>query len=92
MPHVSSSSCVGFQQITSLAAAQSLTVPTEGCTFFVVQAEGQSVRYRQDGTDPTAAVGMTLAVGAAVNFTTDPSKVRFIETAASAKINVEFYK
>jgi hypothetical protein len=92
MAHLATSSCVGYQQITSLSSAASLTVPTEGAAFAVVQPESQAVRYRQDGTNPTAGVGMQLAVGASVMFTGDLSRIKFIETAASAKLNVEYWK
>ncbi|UCH46493.1 MAG: hypothetical protein JSU95_10195 [Betaproteobacteria bacterium] len=57
----------------------------------VIVAEGQSVRWRDDGIAPTATVGMPLAVGATLNYDGDLNKIKFIETAASAKINVSYY-
>ena len=60
-------SCIGYQQITSLSSAASLTVPTtdkngsfQKPTFALIICETQNVRWRDDGTAPTASVGMPL--------------------------------
>jgi hypothetical protein len=57
----------GYQQITGTGAVAALTVPA-GATFAVVQPEAQGVRYRDDGTNPTAAVGMPIGSGVSVTF------------------------
>ena len=51
--------CMGYQQITPNAAT-ALTVPTtdkngnkQQPTLIVITPEGQNVRWRDDGTDPT---------------------------------------
>lgn len=82
----------GFQQITSLSSSTALTVPS-GAKVALIQAETQSVRWRPDGstTAPTASVGMVLAAGETLPFTGDLSAIRFIETAASAKLNVSYF-
>lgn len=81
-----------FQQITALSSATALTVPS-GAKVALIQAESQSVRWRPDGstTAPTASVGMVLAAGETLPFTGDLSTIRFIETAASAKLNVAYF-
>jgi hypothetical protein len=82
---------LGYQQITSLVAATALTIPT-GASFCMITPETQAVRWRDDGTDPTAAVGYPLAVGAELRFTAGQlTSLKFIEQAASAKINVCYY-
>jgi hypothetical protein len=53
---------LGYQQITSLSSATALTVPT-GATVAVIIPETQAIRWRDDGTNPTASVGMPLASG-----------------------------
>lgn len=91
--------CMGYQQITSLSAAASLTVPTRtpnGSTasprLVLLQCESQSVRWRDDGTSPTASVGMILNVGdQPYPYDGDLNKIKFIETATSAKLNVSYY-
>lgn len=84
---------LGYQQVTSLSASAGLTVPA-GATRCLLQCETQNVRYRIDGatTAPTASVGMILYAGApATPFEGNMNTVRFIEVAASAKLNVEYF-
>ena len=81
---------LGYQQITSLASATALTVPV-GATVAVIQAESQSIRWRDDGTNPTTSVGMVLSAGESVFFTGSLSTFKAIEVAASAKLNISYY-
>lgn len=90
--------CFGYQQITSLSSAAGLTVPTTDKqgnlrqpTFALIVAETQGVRWRDDGTAPTASVGMPLAVGVPLQYDGDLTNIKFIETAASAKLNISYY-
>lgn len=83
---------LGYQQITSLSAAAALTVPA-GATTAVIRAEAQAVRWRDDGTDPTATVGMPVATTDTPLVYTGPlSKIRFIEQTSGAKLNVSYYR
>lgn len=91
-------SCLGYQQITSLSTAASLTVPVvdknglnQKPTFALIIAETQNVRWRDDGTAPTASVGMPLIVGVPLQYDGDLSKIQFIEQTASAKLNISYY-
>lgn len=81
---------LGYQQITSLSGAAALTVPT-GTKFCVVQTETKDVRWRDDGVDPTASVGMLVPAGLSILLEGNLPNLRFIETAASAKLNVSYY-
>jgi len=80
----------GYQQITALSSAAALTVPDEA-RIALVQAESKSVRWRDDGTNPTTSVGMVLDAGAVLLYDGSLSALRFIETAASAKLNISYY-
>lgn len=89
----------GYQQITSLAASVGLTIPTvdaQGNTHkpnaVLLYPEAQNVRWRADGTAPTATVGMLLPSTATQPFYYDGdlNAIRFIESAASAKLNVVY--
>lgn len=82
--------CLGYQQITSLSSASGLT-PPQGATMALVVAETQGVRWRDDGTAPTASVGMPIAAGAYLNYDGDLNRVKFIEQTASAKLNISYY-
>lgn len=83
---------LGYQQITSLSAAATLTIPT-GAATAVVTPESQDVRWRDDGTAPTASVGMPITAGQPYTFPTATvlSALQFIEQSASAKLNVSYY-
>jgi hypothetical protein len=85
-------SAISYQQITSLSAAAGLTVPTNAAGA-VITAESQGVRWRSDGTDPTASVGMPLASGASITFSTRAEllALKFIEQTTSAKLNIAYY-
>ena len=65
-------------------------IPGNGAVV-MIQAEAQNVRYRADGEDPTAAVGVLLAAGE--SHTIDlgegsASQIRVIQTAGGAILNV----
>lgn len=81
---------LGFQRITSLSAATVLTVPT-GARLALLQCETQNVRWRDDGTDPTATVGALLRTGTDFWYSGKLSAMKFIETTASASLNVSYY-
>lgn len=89
---------LGYQQITSLSSAVGLTVPSVdvnglACkpSIAIITAESQAVRWRDDDTDPSGTVGMPLASGATLQYDGDLTKIRFIEQAASAKLNITYY-
>ena len=83
----------GCGQITSLSAAVHLTPPT-GAILAVISVEGQPVRWRDDGTAPTAAVGILTPVvtSAPMTYGGSLSAIQFIQTAASATIDVCYYQ
>jgi hypothetical protein len=83
---------VSYTQVTSLAAATALTPPTDA-TFALVQVQDGVVRYRPDGVDPTASVGMLLyATAPATPFSTFTG-LKFINaTGSTALLNIFWYK
>ena len=48
---------LAYEQVTVSTAVKTLTVP-KGAVRAIFGVEGQSLRYRLDGTDPTASVGI----------------------------------
>jgi hypothetical protein len=81
----------GYQQLTSLSSASGLNLATNAYRA-LIQAQDQNVRWRDDGTDPSATVGMVLAAGETMFYTGDLSAIKFIEVATSAIINVSYYR
>lgn len=89
---------LGYQQITTLSSATSLTVPDKdvqglSCkpSIALITPETQAVRWRDDGVAPTATVGMPLAVGVTLQYDGDLTKIQFIEQVGGAKINISYY-
>jgi len=82
--------CYGYQQITNLSAATGLTIPV-GATVALIQAETQDVRWRDDGTAPTASVGMIIGAGTTLPYTGNLYAIKLIQATASAKLNISYY-
>ena len=89
---------LGYEQITTESASVGLTVPVRDLNgmsckpaIALIVAEGAAVRWRDDDVDPTASIGMPLAIGVTLQYDGDLGKIKFIEQAASAKINISYY-
>lgn len=82
---------LGYQQLTSLGSATSLTVPA-GAVEALIVCESQTVRWRDDGSAPTASVGMPLTANTPFPYTGNLSALQIIQTTASATCNVSYYK
>lgn len=83
---------LGYEQVTTLTSAVGLASIPDGARYALIQAEAQAVRYRDDGTNPTSTVGMIIPSGGSVWYTGQAlQKLKFIEAAASAKLNVLYY-
>lgn len=84
---------VGFQTIAGAAAATALTVPALAVRGkALIQVEDQDVRWRDDGTSPTAAVGTLLQAGRQFFYEGDLSAIEFIEVAVATEINISYYQ
>lgn len=82
------------QYSVAITTSTALTVPT-GSLFAVVCAAGNSVNYTYDGTTtPTSSVGLPLASGQCIQFSgaTVLANLKFIQTAATATLNVGYTK
>lgn len=86
---------LGYQQITAgtLASSTTLTVPATS-TIAVIQVEAAGVRWRDDGTAPTATVGMLLAPGNTLTLSgaAELAAVAFILSSGSPILDVSYYK
>ena len=91
---------LGFCQITSLGSAVALvtascstgSVPA-GAVIAEICVETASVRYRDDGTAPTAAVGIIVTAGTCYSYAIIPlTAVQFIAVSGSPVVDVAFYK
>jgi len=90
--------CLGYQQITSLVSAQRLTVPQRDLqglnqkpTFALITPLTGAVRWRDDGVAPTASVGLPLAAGVTLQYVGDLTKIQFINNGGTAELNISYY-
>lgn len=84
---------LGYVQFTAgtIDAATGLTVPA-GASFAMITPEAQAIRWRDDGTNPTAAVGQPLAVGSELRYDANGlGRIKFISQVAGAILNVTFF-
>lgn len=81
---------LGYEQNTSLATVQGLK-PPNGARVALIQGLSQNVRWRDDSTDPDATTGMQLIATRDFLYTGDLAKIKFIEEAASAELNITYY-
>jgi hypothetical protein len=78
----------------TVASSTALTVPA-GATYAVVCVEAQNVRWTWDGTTtPTSTVGNLILAGQCTSFSGASilAALRFIQTASSATLDVEYAK
>lgn len=83
---------LGYAQLTGLTTAKGFASVPAGANAVLIVASGQPVRWRDDGTAPTASAGMHLAVDTEFLYTGNLSAIEFIEESASATVDVTFYK
>lgn len=87
---------VGYQQFAAGAVdtAQALTIPTtrgQRPSYAIITAVTQAIRWRDDGTAPTTAVGMPLPVNTPFVYDGDLAAIRIIASTAGAEVNVSYY-
>lgn len=81
----------GYQQLAVSSTAVAPTVPA-GATAALITVETAAVRWRDDGTDPTASVGCPIASGdPPFMYTGDLSALKFIRQTVDAVVNINFY-
>lgn len=81
---------LGYQQLSSLSSAAGLTPPSGSVEAFVI-CTGQTVYWRDDGTAPTATIGMPLPINTPFPYTANLVAIKFIQTQASAVCNVSYF-
>lgn len=81
---------LGFEQIASPAVSTALTVPG-GARIALFSAEVQNIRFRSDGTAPTAAIGARIVKDLnPFMYVGDLKAIRVIQETAGGILNVEY--
>lgn len=92
LPTVSAAlTSTGFVLVSSFSVSTGFTPPANSTVCFV-QAEGNNVRFRTDGTAPTASTGQLLPTSVLMQLTANLAGVRFIPVTGSATLDVDCYK
>jgi hypothetical protein len=81
----------GHQQLTVNGAAQAPTIPL-GTTYAMIRAE-VDVRWRDDGTAPTAAIGYPLYAGEELRYdaVTGLANLKFFNISTGGTVNIAYY-
>src|SRR3990167_7230351 len=86
-----------FEALAVAGTAVGFTAATYGTSggqaiCATAKGEGAQIRYRTDGTNPTATVGVPAEIGAVITVwgSRDIASIRFIATGAAATLNTEY--
>lgn len=83
---------VGYTQITDVSSAVGVGTIPVGTKLAMIQPTAQNVRWRDDGSSPTATVGMLLVANDMLVYSGPLASIKFFEAAGGAKLNISFYK
>lgn len=83
---------LGFEPIADLSSVVRLPSPPPKAAYALIQAYTKAIRWRDDGTDPTATVGHLIPAGKTYRYLGNLLKIRLIEQEASATASVTFYE
>ena len=85
----------GYEQIAVSSAVKSLTPPnatTGGIPHYALIRTDQDIRWRDDGTNPSASVGMVLKANEVLLYDGKMQTLRLIRVSADATVDVSYYK
>ena len=83
---------LGYVQDTIISAATALPTVPAATTVALIQAEGANIRWRDDGVDPTAAVGMLFGAGTAFWYRGTFAAFKVIQVSTGGILNVSYYQ
>lgn len=86
----------GYQQITPVPTGTTLTIPAGSAGGSPVRwaqicVATNAVKWRDDGTAPTASVGMTIAAGSCYAYSGSLSAIQFIQITSPAVLDISYY-
>jgi len=82
---------LGMETLNGLSAVKGLPNVPPKAIYALLQAHGNAVRWRDDGTDPTAAIGHLIPADKKYRYISELLKIRFTEASASATLTVTYY-
>jgi hypothetical protein len=90
MPAKDSASAGAYQQMSVTTVVNLATVPSQA-TYALIIPETNGIRWRDDGTDPTAGVGMPVAASSTLRYDGDLTKLRIVSQTGTATVNVSYH-
>lgn len=75
--------------LAAQVAAAGLTL--DGVELVVIQVETAALRWRDDGTAPTTAIGMQVFTSSTFFYTGDFSKIQFIAGGTGTIVDISLY-
>lgn len=92
VPKAPTYTALGYRQVTATGTVFTLPTPPAGARRAIIQAEAQAIRWRDDATDPTATVGMTIPAGGELRYDgASMAAWRGIAATAGAIANIAYY-
>lgn len=90
---IKSSAPLGYAQaaLTTVQALSALLAVPAGATYAILTAETNGFRWRDDGTNPTAGVGMPVAAGSTLVYDGDLSAIRVVSQTGTCTLNVAYF-
>ncbi|MDM9556058.1 hypothetical protein QU926_20810 [Pseudomonas asiatica] len=83
---------LGYQQMAVATGSVSpAPVAPDGTIVALMKIEGAPVRYRDDGVNPTQAIGMPLTVGESLVYDAVMLDMRLIAQQGGAIVNIAYY-
>lgn len=85
---------LGYEQLVSTAAgnAQRAKLVPPGCDRYMLNVEGGSVRYLDNGEDAQVGRGMLFPVGTSVFMVADPRFISVCGESGAATVNLLYYR
>lgn len=91
--------CVGYEQKTVSSASTTFTasnyVPTDGrpsANYVLLKVASGAIRFRMDGTDPSATVGFPLSAGDQITIPCNPGDIEMIRQSADSVVEALFFR
>jgi len=84
----------GYEQIVLSGGATGLTPPTlatRGQPHLALIRTDQDIRWRDDGTPPTATVGVVLLAEEVLLYDGKVEDIQLIKVAATATVDISYY-
>jgi hypothetical protein len=86
-----SASAGAYQQMTVTTVVRPRRSPPAQATYAIIIPETNGIRWRDDGTNPTAAIGMPVAAGATLVYDGDLSAIKIVSQTGTSTVNVSYF-